>query len=909
MPRDACGAYNNDDVSVDDHPLERPSEKAPPESSLSASSLDASADAKPSEGGSPVVGAVAKTPSTGARKTEGTKLTSAPAWRRHVRRFVIPPVVVVVIGALIGAAVAATIHVPEVESIAEFSPGLITELYDDQGQVVRTYSTQSRIMLSEDEIPELLERSLLASEDSRFYQHGGVDIVGVARSLTQNWMLGRRAYGASTLTMQLAGTHFLDRTQDTWDRKIREAFYAVELEKTLSKRQILALYCNLMYMGHGNYGFQAAAQYFFAKDVGELDLPETATLVAVVKRPGDWSPIRRPELVQTRRNVVLDRMLQEGVIGQADHASATASPLVVATRTKTSSSGEYFSEDVRRYLYDTYGEKGLYERGLKVRTTLDKRAQQAAERALRRGLVRIDGRRGWRGPIETLAEEQLSDPELASWNELTLEDGTWVQGVALEVSATRARIRILGEDVMLEPTGYEWTRTSDLRKLLEPGNVAWFELALRADFEAAQAETSEITPETGIDPTEPAPVSDQTEDAREAPPSLPPTAFSLTLRQEPELEGAVVMMNAKTGAIRAMVGGWDFQRNEFNRATQARRQPGSAFKPFIFGAAYEVGFTPADTLFDAPVVFAGADNLPSYSPRNFYRKYEGILTLRKAVEKSINVSSVKLQDLVGVDRVVDFARRCGIESPLPPYPSLALGAAELTPLEVAASYATFANNGIYVAPYLVESVATPDGKLLETHQPRAARAMSNEVAFLLAHTLRGVVLRGTATSARRIEVPIAGKTGTTDGFTDAWFAGFTPDVSLVVWVGYDKKRSLGRNMTGAEAALPVWREIIETGVEEGWIQAGAGFVPPPRITFRRIEANTGLIATPEAESVVSEAFVAGSEPVQEYSGRWREIMALPWYQQRAFYGRPKEGENMPEDITDWSLVENLDDSD
>ena len=849
-----------------------------------------------------------------ARKSLGDK-PARTIWRKRIKRYVIPPVVVILVGALVGAAVAATIHVPEAESIAEFSPGLITELFDDRGGVFKTYSTQSRIMLSEDEIPELLERALLSAEDSRFYQHGGIDIVGVARSLFRNWMMGRRAYGASTLTMQLAGTHFLDRTQDTWDRKIREAFYAVELEKTLSKRQILALYCNLMYLGHSNYGFQAAARYYFDKDVSELDLPETATLVAVAKRPTDWSPIRKPELVRTRRNLVLDRMLDEGAITADQHANASQSPLVVASRSQPSSSGAYLSEEVRRYLYATYGEKGLYERGLKVTTTLDQQAQKAAERALRRGLVRIDERRGWRGPIETFEPDRLQDPKLANWRDIELRDGAWVQGVATEVSAAQAKVRILDEVVTLEASGYEWTKVSDLRRLLEPGSVAWFELSLRDEF--AQEEPATADPSAAVsardDAEQSMPTGADSSDlqtgAAQEDDRLPPSAFTLTLRQEPELEGAVVVMNAKTGAVRAMVGGWDFQRNEFNRATQARRQPGSAFKPFVFGAAFEVGFTPADTLFDAPVVFAGADNLPSYSPRNFYREYEGIITLRQALEKSVNVSSVKLQDLVGVDRVVDFARRSGIESPLPPYPSLALGAAELTPLELAAAYAAFANNGIHIEPYLVESVATPDGKLLEAHQPRAARAMSNEVAFLLVHTLRGVVLRGTATSARRIEVPIAGKTGTTDGFTDAWFAGFTPDTSVVVWVGYDKKRSLGRNMTGAEAALPIWREIVSTGVEEGWLQAGAGFVPPPRISFRRVEANTGLIATPEAESVISEAFLAGSEPVQEYSLRWRQIMELPWYQQRAFYGRPKEGEKMPEDISDWSLVENLDDSD
>ncbi len=368
------------------------------------------------------------------------------------------------------------------------------------------------------------------------------------------------------------------------------------------------------------------------------------------------------------------------------------------------------------------------------------------------------------------------------------------------------------------------------------------------------------------------------------------------LEQEPVVEGAALVLESGTGAVRAMVGGWDFGRSKFNRANQALRQAGSSFKPFVYGAALENGFTPADTLFDAPALFPGAEGLPTYSPRNYYRRYYGVLTLRRALELSVNVTAVKLMDLVGAERTIDFARRCGITSPLPPYPSLALGAADLVPLEVAAAYASFANQGVLVKPYLVERVQTGTGSVLERHAPEATKAFEPATAFVLTSMLEGVVDRGTGARLADLPLDIAGKTGTTNDFTDAWFVGYTPRFTLLVWVGYDQKRSLGNKMTGAEAALPIWRELAESGLRDGWLHEGEHFDVPPGVEFRTVEYRTGLAATPAAERTIQEAFLAGSGPDRPYEARWARILDLPWAQQRPFY-TAKDRERMPDGLT------------
>jgi len=566
-------------------------------------------------------------------------------------------------------------------------------------------------------------------------------------------------------------------------------------------------------------------------------------------------------------------MLGVGTIDSQQYEAATSAPVLVAPKERRTDHGlgPYFSEEVRRHLEGRYGADRLYGAGLQVYTTVDPLIQQTVEGAVKAQLLALDHRKGWRGPTLTLPPGDLESQVLPSWQELVLEPDGWYEGIVIDVSSNLATIKIADEHLVLELPGIEWTRRRRIRDVLATGDVAWFRLE------------QPVTAKGAADPT---------------------AGWIVHLEQEPELESAAVVIESATGAVRAMVGGWSFDRSKFNRATQAQRQVGSAFKPFIYGTALENGFTPADTLFDGPIALTGADNQVSYSPRNHTRRYFGIITLRRALESSVNVISVKLLDLVGIDRAIEFARRCGIRSDLPPYPSLALGSADLVPIELAAAYATFANQGIYVQPYLLEKVTTPSGRLLEEHLTQAHKALEPQVAYVLTHMLEGVVDRGSGAALSRLDVALAGKTGTTNDYSDAWFVGFTPKHTMLVWVGYDVKRSIGRGMTGSAAALPIWKAVAEAGLESGWIETGGAFPVPAGIDIVGVERRTGLLPSPGSRVVIIEdAFLAGTQPTLAYDPEWNKISLLPWYQQRPFY-IPKEGELMPEDLDSeqWALI-------
>ena len=781
--------------------------------------------------------------------------------RKRLRLLVLYPAAAALLAVLTGIAVASSIRKPEVENL-DFSPRLVTQLLDRHGQVVQTYSRENRVLLQEGEVPEVLEKAILAVEDANFYQHGGVDLKGILRALVKNIRSGNIEEGASTITMQLARDLFSLTRQQKFKRKVEEAFLAVELEKRFSKQQLLTMYCNLVNLSQGNYGMEAASRNYFGKSVGDLTLAEAATLAGIPQRPSYHNPYDRPEAVLDRRNVVLGRMRAENFITQEEYEEALEEPLLVLPRRRKNEIGPYFTEEVRRYLIDTYGDVELYDRGLQVRTTLDRDIQRAAEEALRAELQRLDKTKGWREPETTLPEEGLEERELPSWPEGDLLPGEWYEGIVLESGPKVAQVRIAGQTFELGREGMKWTKRRRPDELLERGDVTWFR------FEP---------PEDDGEPV-------------------------LMLEQQPEVEAAALVLESETGAVRALVGGWSYERNEFNRITQARRQVGSAMKPFVFGAALEIGFTAADTLFDGPVVFVGADNTESYSPRNYYRRYDGIMTLRHALELSVNVPAVKLLDMVGVERVVDFARRCGLRSELPPYPSLALGSADLTPLELATSYATIVNRGVFVEPYFIESIHSHGDRLIEEHQPQAQKAMSPQVAYVLTSMLRGVAERGTAAQAlARLDIPTAGKTGTTNSFTDAWFVGFTPRYTVLTWVGYDQKRFLGRGWTGAHAALPIWAGIVERGLEDGWLSTDEVFEEPPGIVELEIEKITGLLPGPGADKVISEIFIEGTEPDRSFNTDWARVVRLPWYLQESFY-LPKEGEKMPSQVSDWDGI-------
>ncbi|MCP4659216.1 MAG: PBP1A family penicillin-binding protein [bacterium] len=788
---------------------------------------------------------------------------------RRLRYLAVYPLTTALVAVAVGVGVAASIHRPQVGNLDELAPRLVTNIYDRHQQLIRTYARERRILLEEGEVPELLQNAVVAIEDARFFTRGPVDPLSFLRAVRVNLRERRWAEGFSTITMQLARGLFLTRNK-TLRRKFEEILLAVELEKQLSKQQILTLYCNLgTNLSQGNYGFEAGARSYFNKSVGELTLAEAATLAGIPQQPTYFNVYARPEAVKRRRNVVLEQMLKQGYITPDEHQAARNEPLLVVKRRRTADLGSYFSEEVRRFLAATYGTTALYDEGLRVSTTLDAGIQRAAETALRDQLLRLDHELGWRGAKDHLEDDHLEAITLPSWSGDELMLGEWYEGIVIESSGRSARVKIADELLELTPAGVAWTRQTRPDELLRRGDVAWFRL--------------EPASEEGREPT-------------------------LVLEQEPEMEGAVVVLESSTGAVRAMVGGWDYQRSEFNRVTQTRRQAGSAFKLFVYGAALENGFTAADTLFDGPVALLGADARESYSPRNDSRSYYGIVTLRRALEQSMNVTSVKLLDVVGVERVIELARRCGIEGDLPPYPSLAIGSASVRPIELAAAYATIANQGIYVEPYTIESVTSRDGRVLQEHRLRAHKAMEPAVAYVLTRMLQGVAQNGTAAHGpdglRTIGLDLAGKTGTTDTYTDAWFAGFTPRYTILSWVGYNRSRSLGRGMSGGRAALPIFTSIVMRGLQDGWLRAGETFAVPPGIREIEIEHRTGLLDGPGAEETISEVFVAGTEPEKPYDPHRARILQLPWYLQEPFY-LPKEGERMPRQVEDWSAVREI----
>ncbi len=569
--------------------------------------------------------------------------------------------------------------------------------------------------------------------------------------------------------------------------------------------------------------------------------------------------------MRNNRNRVLRRMLEERFITQQEYQQAVDTPLLVAPQQAEEAFAPYFAEEIRKFLETKYGATALYEQGFQVQTTLDPQMQRAAEAAVHSGLLKLDHRKGWRGPIATLEAASLETQQLPTWGQGEPVTGRWYQGLVMETAPREAQVKIGKKNYPLGPEGISWTGHKQPSELLKRGDVAWFR------FEVPAAKPG--------DKTKPEP-------AAAAVPRL-------MLEQQPRMEGAALVIEHQTGAVRAMVGGWDFERNKFNRITQARRQVGSSFKPFVYGAALEAGWTPADTLLDAPTSFTGADGKLSYRPENYYHKHAGIVTLRRALEQSINVPAVKLLDLITGKRVVDFAHRCGIRTPLPTWPSIALGSADLVPLEVAGAYATIANQGIHIEPYTIEKVTTPDGQVLDPpHFPATYSATTPPVAYVLTHMMEGVVDHGTAYEIHDLPLDIAGKTGTTDDFSDAWFVGFTPRYTILTWVGYDIKKSLGSGMSGAVAALPMWRSIAEAGLADGWLQKGETFQVPPGVVLRDVEYYSGLLGGEGSGRTLKEAFVAGTEPNRQYSPQWSTIASLPWYQQKAFY-IPKEGESMP----------------
>jgi penicillin-binding protein 1A len=678
----------------------------------------------------------------------------------------------VAFGAAVGLLFVYSSDLPEIHALQDYRPNVVTELYDDDGQSIGTFALQRRILLTYNQIPKVLKDAILTTEDQHFEEHWGVDIPRVLEAAWHDLRHHRLAEGASTLTMQLAGGLFLNRSDRSARRKIEETLLAMQIERHYTKEQIFTMYCNQIYLGSGSYGFEAASEYYFNKPVGKLTLAEAATLAAIIRGP-IYAPVNHPDRALARRNLVLGLMARDRKISQAEADAAMKLPLGLHIESLRNDLAPYFVEEIRQYLEHTYGTMAVHEQGLRVYTTLSSPMQKAADQAVRDGLHSYDRRHGWRGNLPNilaLHEGPLEKYQSDDWRE-TIQKGDYVTGLVTVVEPTFASIKIGPYHSMMTPADFAWTGEKSPQKLVKAGDLVCVSVK----------ELSGLT-------------------AR------------VQLEQVPAAQASLLAIDNASGEIKAMVGGYDFGESKFNRATQALRQTGSSFKVYVYAEALEMGMNPFDTVVDEPVSFrSGGQN---YSPHNYDNKFEGRITLRRALADSRNVPAVRILDHVGVLNVVELARKFGITSPLPPYLPLALGAADLTLIEHASAFTVFPDDGIHIEPHYIKRVTTYDGAVLEEPRPSVTDVVPPDVARTMVAMLEEVVQFGTGVRAKELGRPSAGKTGTTNDFTDAWYIGFIPQITAGVWVGNDDKRiSLGKKETGAKAALPIWLEFMQQATQ------------------------------------------------------------------------------------------------
>ncbi len=676
-------------------------------------------------------------------------------------------IIAIAVGAATGLLFVYTSDLPQIRALEDYRPEVVTELYADDGQLIGSFALQRRILLTYEQIPKVLKDALLSTEDQHFEEHWGVDFPRVIEAAYRNVLLHRRAEGASTLTMQLARVLFLTPDKN-FRRKVQETALAIQIERHYTKQQILAMYSNQIYLGHGNYGFQAAAEFYFGHPVSEITLPEAALLAGIVRGPS-YSPILHPQRARARRNTVLSLMARDNKITAAQAEAASQLPMTLHLASQRNDLAPYFVEELRQYLERTYGTAAVHEQGLRVYTSLNVAMQRAADQAVRDGLHSHDRRHGWRGSVPNIIKDNLGAIDTYQpddWR-ATIEKGSYVAAVVTGVDANSATLKIGPYKATLTRPDFAWTGHRSAAELLKVGDVPVVRIV---DISA-------------------------------------PTAHA-TLEQLPVAQSALLAIDNTSGEIKAMVGGYSFEDSKFDRATQALRQTGSSFKVYVYATALQQGATPFDTIVDEPVTYRSGNQ--DYSPHNYDDKFEGRITLRRALADSRNVPAVRLAEKSGIQSVIDTARRFGITSPLPPYLPIALGAADLTLMEHTSAFTVFPSEGIRIEPTMIRRVTSYDGAVLEEHHPVVTDVIPPDVAHTMTAMLEDVVQIGTGVHAKELGRPSAGKTGTTNDFTDAWYIGFTPSLTAGVWVGNDDKRvSLGKKETGARAALPIWLQFMK----------------------------------------------------------------------------------------------------
>ncbi|MDH6258927.1 penicillin-binding protein 1A [Bradyrhizobium sp. BR13661] len=764
---------------------------------------------------------------------------------------------------------------PDYSQLQDYEPPVMTRVHAVDGSLLGEYAKERRLYLPIQAVPKLVINAFLAAEDKNFYEHGGIDYTGMARAgvlYLQNFGSNRRPQGASTITQQVA-KNFLLTNEVSFARKIKEALLAMRIEKTYSKDKILELYLNEIYLGLGAYGIAAASLVYFDKSVNELTVAEASYLAALPKMPATLHPVRNRDRAIERRNYVIDRLQENGWIKQADADKARKEPLAVTSRSNGAHTfaGEYFAEEVRRDIFERYGEKKLYEGGLSVRTTLDPKIQVMARKTMVSGLVNYDEQQGYRGAMSKLDISGDWGVKLAEIKSLS-DISPWRMAVVLETSDQSARIgfqpnRELGgavskqrETGLITLDGVRWARPTQgnfkgktpnsVAQILQPGDVIYADPLYSKEGQ--------------------------------------PVEGQYRLRQIPEVSGAMVVMDPWTGRVLAMVGGFSFDQSQFNRATQAYRQPGSSFKPIVYSAALDNGYTPSTVVLDAPIEIDQGQGAGVWRPENFsVNKYQGPVTLRNALRQSLNTVTVRLAQDIGMPLIGEYARRFGVYDELPNYLSYALGAGETTAMRMVTAYSMLANGGRRVKPTLIDRIQDRYGHTIFKHDQRECRGcdapggwknqaepqlidrreqvLDSMTAYQITELLEGVVQAGTATVVREVGKPIAGKTGTTNEAKDAWFVGFSPDVAVAIYMGYDKPRPLGKGnaATGGHLAAPIARDFLKLALAD---KPAVPFKVPAGIKLIRVVAKTGMRAGPgETGGTILEAFKPGTAPPDNYS--------------------------------------------
>jgi len=683
--------------------------------------------------------------------------------RRLVGRVLFGLLVLVsaLVGATAGLLLVYTTDLPQVDALEAYRPSSITEIYDDHGRVIGSFALQRRVVATYDDYPPVLRDALVSIEDKDFYRHSGINFWRIVGAAYRDIASGGKVQGASTLTMQLARNLFLSPDRN-WQRKVQEAMLAIQIERHFTKPQIFTLYANQIFLGHGVYGFEAASEYYFSKPAKNLTLDEATLLAGLPKGPSVYSPINHPDRAQKRRNLVINAMLEDGKITATQAAEARSAPIVLRLAHDPNSLAPYFVEEIRRYLEGKYGTDQVHEGGLKVYTSLDVDMQKAANQAVLDGLAAYERRHGWKGHLENVVTEGAVLEKYAhpDWDDEP-EVGGYIHALVTSSGTGIATLKVGRYTAALGQADVTWTQQK-LADILKPGDICYVKVISLAPNGAAR----------------------------------------VSLEQDSGAQGALLAIDNSTGGIKALVGGRDFNDSKFDRATQALRQVGSSFKPYVYTTVIDEGASPDDTILDEPVSFETPSG--AYSPHNYDEKFEGLITLRRALAQSRNIPALKLANKVGIKSVIDYAGRFGVTSKIPPYLPVALGSAEITLMEQTSAYSVFPNDGVRITPRYLRRVTDYEGRVLEEDFPDVKDVISERTARIMTSMLREVVLHGTAISAAKLPFPVAGKTGTTNDFTDAWFVGFSPTLSCGVWVGYDEKKSLGAKETGAHAALPIW---------------------------------------------------------------------------------------------------------